>query len=150
MSNLAHPGDHAHFHAPTGRAFWIAAIAALALAVGAAIALPLLIDNSDSGTTSSSAVVAEPGVRADGGPDESAVAAGLNASSAPVSARPDEAAVAAAVAGAAEPVVSALDTARPDEGAVAAAVASAAETPVAVLDSQRPDESRVAGAVAGR
>ena len=105
------------------RAHWIAALSALlALLATAAVVLVLAIDGGSSGAGSSVAQHQQPALRADGGPDETGVAAAVGAQSAP--------------------------SAGPDESAIAASISRTA--PVAQDFSGRPDESSVAAAVAGR
>lgn len=115
------------------RAAWIGALLALTAAVAAALVIAV---GGDSDSPAVDAPVL-PALRADGGPDESRVAAALG--SRPASA-PSESAVAAAIGAGAQQSV-----ARPSESGVAAAVGAGSQEPVA-----RPDESRVAAAVSAR
>src|SRR4051812_47545946 len=113
MSQVTHPTFSTRSQL---RAHKVAALSALiALLATAAIVLVLAIDGGSSGPGTSAAARPQPALRADGGPDESAVAATVGSQAAP-SAGPDEAAVAATVGSQAAP------SAGPDESAVAAAV----------------------------
>ena len=111
MSQFAHPAVTTRVPRST-RTTLIAAL--LALAAVAAIALVIALGN-DTSNNDQVAVAdqAQPSLRADSGPEESAVAASLGSSTI---AGPDESAVAASVAaGISEPT-----TAQPDESHIAA------------------------------
>jgi hypothetical protein len=111
------------------RAHWVAALSALlALLATAAVVLVLAIDGGSSGIGNSVGERQQPALRADGGPEETAVAAAVGSQPAP-SARPDESVVAASIGRAAP----ASRTAPPGQDF-----------------SGRPDESTVAAAVSGR
>jgi hypothetical protein len=96
------------------RQHWIVAVSALlALLATAAVVLVLAIDG---GSADTSAQGVQHAARADGGPEESAVAASIGAR--PIQ-RPDESATAAAVGSGREPAPT-VD--RPDESRVAASI----------------------------
>jgi len=108
MSQLTHPTPALPQHVRSHRAAWLGAI----LVMTAIAAVVLILALGDAG--SSQDVVpasSQVGVRADGGPEETGVAAAIG--SRPVS-RPDESTVAAAIG-------SPPDS-RPDESAVASAI----------------------------
>ena len=130
MSQFAHPAVTTRVPRST-RTTLIAAL--LALAAVAAIALVIALGNDSS--NNDQAVVAEqaqPSLRADSGPEESAVAASIGTFAI---AQPDESHIAALVAaGTSQPT-----TGGPDESATAASVAG----------SSGPDESTTAAAISG-
>ena len=115
------------------RAAWIGALLALTAAVVVALVIALGGD-SDSPAVDTQVL---PALRADGGPEESGVAAAIT--SRPASAPSESAAAAAIGAGAQQ------SAARPSETGVAAAVGAGSHEPAA-----RPDESRIAAAVSAR
>jgi hypothetical protein len=136
------------------RAHWVLALSALlALAATAAVVLVLAIEGGSSETTTV-AQRSQPAVRADGGLDESAVAASVGSRMSPA---PSESTIAAAVAGSvpssywesAEPRSSyqpaPAEASSPDESRIAASVANgqASEQP-------RPDEAGIAATISGR
>ena len=131
MSQFAHPAVTTRVPRST-RTTLIAAL--LALAAVAAIALVIALGN-DSSNNDQVAVAeqAQPSLRADSGPEESAVAASIGTFA---TAQPDESHIAALVAaGSTQPTTSG----GPDEAATAASVAG----------SSGPDESATAAAVSG-
>ena len=131
MSQFAHPAVTTRVPRST-RTTLIAAL--LALAAVAAIALVIALGN-DSSNNDQVAVAeqAQPSLRADSGPEESAVAASIGTFAI---AQPDESHIAALVAaGTSQPTTSG----GPDESATAASVAG----------SSGPDESATAAAVSG-
>lgn len=95
----------------------VALVAMLAAVATAAVVLALTLGDDSSPVSSTDQPQPQPAVRADRGPEESAVADAIG--SQPPAARPDESAVAAAIGsgGQASPA-----PARPDESAVAAAI----------------------------
>lgn len=99
--------------APT-RTAWIGALLGLA-AVGA-VALAIALSGATPQSSSPVSVQAQPGLRADGGPEESGIATAVG--SRPASA-PSESAVAAAIGTSPAPVGMA-----PDESRIAAAIAT--------------------------
>jgi hypothetical protein len=137
------------------RAHWVLALSALlALAATVAVVLVLAIEGGSS-DTSTVAQRSQPAVRADGGPDESAIAASVGSRMSPA---PSESTIAAAVAGSVpsgywesrDPRSSyqpapAERTGGPDESSIAASVAQpqAPEQP-------RPDEAGIAATISGR
>lgn len=88
--------------------------ALLALAAVAAVALAIALGDGSSPDATPAAVQAQPGLRADGGPDETSVAAALGRHA---TAGPSESVVAAAIGHRSAPVAQ-----RPDESRVAAAI----------------------------
>jgi hypothetical protein len=159
MSQLTHTGVPLSAQIKSHRLLALAGL--MALVVTTAVVLVLAIGDSPSIT--STADRSQPAVRADGGPEETGVAAAI--ASQPAVAAPDESKIAAAIGSGREaasastrPDESAVATAigsgreaastsiRPDESAVAAAIGSGRE---AASTSTRPDESAVAAAVSG-
>ena len=129
MSQFAHPAVTTRVPR-SSRTTLIAALLALAAVAATALVIALGNDTSNNDQVAV-AEQAQPSLRADSGPEESAVAASLGSSTI---AGPDESAVAASVAaGISEPSVG------PDESTVAASVAG----------SSGPDESTTAAAVSG-
>jgi hypothetical protein len=117
------------------RAHWIVALSALlALLATAAVVLVVAIDSGPS-ITSGSVAEQQPALRADGGPDESAVAASIGS---PSSAGPDESRTASSIAG-----TTLRPTGGPDESSVAASL------PKTATPSGGPDESATAASIAG-
>jgi hypothetical protein len=110
MSNIALPKP-----AVTGSRR-IALAALLALLAAAAVALVLTLSDNSSSTVADQPQSA---LRADGGPEETAVAAAVGSS--PSVAPPDESKIAATL-GRAEPATRSTPSSRPDESAVAAAI----------------------------
>lgn len=90
------------------------AAALLALAAVAAIALAIALSGGSSSDATPAVVQAQPGVRADGGPDETGVAAAIGRHG---TSGPSESVVAAAVGRRSAPAAQ-----RPDESRVAAAI----------------------------
>jgi DedD protein len=126
------------------RNHWIVAVSALlALVVTAAVVLVLAIDGESIDATAPVAQSSHPTARADGGPDESRIAASIGSASeaAPPAMRPDESKVAASIGSASEAAPPAM---RPDESKVAASIGSASE---AAPPAMRPDESKVAASI---
>ena len=133
MSQVTHPALSARSQL---RAHWLAALSALlALLATAAVVLVLAIDGGSS-QTSAAVEQSQPALRADGGPDESAVAASVGSRT---SAGPSESSVAAAIGGSVAP----RPTGGPDESIVASSLAQAPEQP-------RPDEAAIATTISGR
>jgi hypothetical protein len=133
MSQLTHPGISVRQQL---RSHWILALSALlALLATAAIVLVLAIDGGSS-ETSTAIEQPQPALRADGGPDESAVAASVGSRA---SAGPSESSVAATIGG----PVAERHTGGPNESVVASSLAPAPEQP-------RPDEARTAASISGR
>ena len=113
MSHIAHSTRPPVGQLPSRRTLWLAA--ALALAATAAVALALSLGSSTADQAPPIPAVVQSSVRADGGPDESTVAATVVAR--PAAVRPDENAIAAAIGSG--PIES---PGRPDESRVAAAI----------------------------
>ena len=130
MSQFAHPAVTTRVPRST-RTTLLAAL--LALAAVAAIALVIALGNDTSNNDQVAvAEQAQPSLRADSGPEESAVAASIGTFAI---AQPDESHIAALVAvGSIQPT-----TGGPDESTTAASVAG----------SSGPDESTTAAAISG-
>ena len=111
MSQLTHPKPQLTADARSHRRVVLAALLALA----ATVAVLLVLAIADNQSMSS---VGDRGVRTDGGPEESAVAAAVG--SQPTLVRPDESTVAATIGSTREPAPAPV---RPDESAVATAIA---------------------------
>jgi hypothetical protein len=96
-------------------------VIAMIAVIGLTVAVVILATNDDGATSASVATPvatpaqATPGQRADGGPDESSIAASV--ASQPAVVAPDESKVAAAIGSGLEP-----SPARPDESTVAASI----------------------------
>jgi hypothetical protein len=87
MSHVAHPTTSLRSQFS---AHWILAVSGLlALLATVAVVLVLAIDGGPADTSSPVAQTAQPGVRADGGPDESKVAAAVSGAQLEAT-RPDE------------------------------------------------------------
>ena len=130
MSHATHPKPELSPHVRSYRPVVLAAL----LALIAMIAVLVVLAIADDQSTSSVFERPEQAVRADGGPEETAVAARIGAALRGGSAM--------RVTAGSQPAV-----ARPDESAIAAAIGSpraAAPTPL------RPDESTVAASISGR
>lgn len=127
---MPHVIPHAPFHASDIRSHRVAVIAALlALLAAAAVTLVLAIDDgapvTDELSPAGAAVeTAQPGVRADGGPDEGRIAAAVGTQPAPLT--------------------------RPDESSVAQSLNYEARGPVSARPDGGPDESSVASSISGR
>jgi hypothetical protein len=130
------------------RTLWLGALLALAAIAAVVLVLVLQGESPKTNAAGTADLKAQPGVRADGGPDESQVAAsvGSRPTTPDVSTRPDESRIAAAVGGSSSPSYS-----RPDESRIAAAVGgSSSRSSSTAPNSSRPDESRIAAAISGR
>ena len=101
--------------AHTGPSRVTLAAALLALAAVAAVALTIALSGASSSDATPAVVQAQSGLRADGGPDETGVAAAIGRHG---TSGPSESVVAATIARGSAPVVQ-----RPDESRVAAAIA---------------------------
>lgn len=111
MSHVTHPKLPVSGHPRSSRGVVLGAL--LALAVVAAIALVITLSGTSADRPSPVGVQAQPAVRADAGPDESAVAAAIGrATRAP-----------SAASATSRGANTALSTQRPDESRVAAAIA---------------------------
>ena len=99
-------------HSAPTRVAWIGALLALTAAV--VVALVIALGGDSAKDVPAANVAAQPALRADGGPEESGVAAAIAPQRASA---PDESRVAAAVAAGSQP------SAGPDESRVAAAIA---------------------------
>jgi hypothetical protein len=133
---------------PPRRALWLGGLLALVAVAAAVLVLALQSESPKTDAGGTADLKAQPSARADGGPEESAVAAsvGSRPTTPEVSSRPDESRVAAAVGGSSSPSYS-----KPDESRIAAAVGgSASPSPSTSPSSNRPDESRIAAAISGR
>lgn len=119
----------------------IAALSALfALLAVTALVLVVAVDDR-SATETTVAHPAQAALRADSGPEESAVAASIGS---PTSAGPSESSVAAAIGG---PAAGTHPSGGLDESAVAVSVAQGQPS---FLEQPRPDEAGIAAAISGR
>jgi hypothetical protein len=151
MSQITHPPTQLSAQLRAHRLVALAAL--LALLAAAAVTLILALPAGDDASTTSVADRTAPAARADGGPEETTVAAEV-ASRAPAQSPlvsrydggPEEgtAALTARSAPAAFAASEITSAARPDESAVAAAIGSTADPAPAPA---RPDESAVAAAI---
>lgn len=132
MSQVTHPRISVPALARPRRTVWLGAL--LALAAGAAVVLILALDNQSSEHAATVGAGAQPSLRADGGPEETAVATAVG--SHPV-AGPDESRVAASL-GTGSPRVSSA----PDESRIAGSIGAGSRQV-----SNPPDESRIAASV---
>ena len=114
MSHVTHPRVPIRSRKGPARVAWAAAL--LALAALTTIALVIALSGGSSPDATAVGAQAQPGLRADGGPDETRVATALAGRRA---AAPSESVVAAAIGRASTPVAQ-----RPDESRVAAAIAA--------------------------
>ncbi len=98
MSQFAHPSTLGWSSIRSHR---IAVLVTVLVLAAAALALVLVIDGDSSGPVSSPSAQQVPATRPDGGPDESAVAAGLSRQQfvAPTQSGPDESRTAVSVSG---------------------------------------------------
>ena len=110
MSQFTHPNLALPQHGHPRRALWVGAILAMTV-VGAVVLILALGGGNSSPDVVPASVQTQVGARADGGPEETGVAAAIGSRPA---ARPDEGTVAAAIGS--------RPAARPDEGTVAAAI----------------------------
>src|SRR4051794_32227898 len=117
------------------RIVWLGAL--LALAVGAALMLIVALGHDTADNTVPAGAQAQPSLRSDGGPEETAVAAAVGSRPA---VGPNEAQVAASIAGAAPEASSG-----PDESPTAAAVGGTSSE-----SASAPDESGIAASISGR
>jgi hypothetical protein len=125
---------------PPRRTLWLGALLALAAIAAVVLVLALQGESPKTDAAGTADLKAQPSVRADGGPEESQVAAAIGGSSSPSSSRPDESRIAAAVGGSSSP-----SNSRPDESRIAAAVGGSSSS-----SPNRPDESVIAAAISGR
>ena len=103
------------------RVLWLGALVALAAIATVVLVLALQGDSPNAAGTAD--VKAQPSARADGGPEESAIATSIGRPTPEVSTRPDESRIAAAVGGSSSPSPSSSPSySRPDESRIAAAI----------------------------
>jgi hypothetical protein len=132
MSQVTNPTISVRDHVRAHRIVVLSAL--LALLATAAVVLVLTIGDESSIRTSSAAEQAQPALRSDGGPDESAVAASVGSRP---SAIPHEGRIASAIAGG-----TTRATGGPDESRVASSLSQPR--------SAGPDESKTAASISGR
>ena len=109
------------------RTLWLGALIALAAIATVVLVFALQDESPRTNAAGTADVKAQPAARADGGPEESVVAASVGSRpTAGFSSRPDESRVAAAVGG------------------------SSSQSPSSSPSYSRPDESRIAAAISGR
>ena len=125
------------------RALWLGAL--LGLAAIATVVLVLALQGDSPETAGTADVKVQPSARADGGPEESAVAASIGRPTPEVLTRPDESRIAAAIGGSNSPSSTGASKAAADTG-----WRSSYQPVPPSKTNNRPDESRIAAAISGR